>query len=167
MAEPLPDRNGDDLADDDLTPDLRALVVDEAEEAELEGDRPFAPGTAMAALASPPFRRVWGGWLASNIGTWMQNVVLQAYAYNLTGSATFVSIVVFAQLGPLLLFSLIGGSLADRFDRRRLIVVLTLEQLTFAVVLALIGRSADPNKAALVVAIFAIGIGQALSLIHI
>ena len=63
------------------------------------------------------FRRVFIGAFLSNIGTWMQNVVLGALAYDLTGSPTFVGVLLFAQLGPLLLFSLVGGALADIFDR--------------------------------------------------
>ena len=61
----------------------------------------------------------------SNIGMWAQNVVLGAFAYDLTGSPAFVGVLLFAQLGPLLLFSLVGGLLADIFDRRRLLVTVS------------------------------------------
>jgi hypothetical protein len=50
--------------------------------------------------------------------------VLGAPAYDLTGSPTFVGIFVFAQLGPLLLFSMAGGLLADVVDRRKLLVTI-------------------------------------------
>ncbi len=145
--------------------DEELLVVETEEiiDADREGDRPFAPGTARAALSYPAFRRVYTGWLASNVGSWMQNVVLTQWAYFLTKSPTFVAVVVFAQLGPLLLFSLVGGSLADRFDRRTLMIIASLEQLTFALALAWIGTSPEPSKVGIVACVFAIGMGQALA----
>ena len=48
----------------------------------------FRPGSARAALAYPDFRRMWIASFASNIGTWMQNVVLPAYVYERTGKAS-------------------------------------------------------------------------------
>ena len=56
------------------------------------------PGSARAALAYPDFRRMWVASFSSNIGTWMQNVVLPAYVYSRTGKASVVGILVFAQL---------------------------------------------------------------------
>lgn len=138
------------------------LSIEDAEDALLEGDRTFAPGTARAALAYPTFRTVYVGALLSNIGSWMQNVVLGAFALELTGSSTFVSTIAFAQLGPLLLFSLAGGALADVVDRRRLLVIVSVQQLLFSVVLAWLARSASPSLSGLVLVTFVIGIGQAL-----
>jgi hypothetical protein len=63
-----------------------------------------------AALSHQAFRRVFAGTLASNIGTWMQNITLIALAYDLTGGATFIGVITFAQLGPMLLLSPIGGA---------------------------------------------------------
>ncbi|MEZ5144228.1 MAG: MFS transporter [Acidimicrobiales bacterium] len=156
---PAPPAAAPPLSDEEL------LVVETEEiiDAEREGDRPFAPGTARAALSYSGFRRVYTGWLASNVGSWMQNVVLTQWAYYLTKSPTFVSIVIFAQLGPLLLFSLIGGSLADRFDRRVLMIGASLEQLAFALALAWIGTSPDPSRLGIIACVFAIGMGQALA----
>ena len=95
----------------------------------------FRPGSARAALAYPDFRRMWIGSFASNIGTWMQNVVLPAYVYERTGKASIVGLLVFAQLGPLLLLSIPAGVIADRFDRRRWLIAMQLVQLTFSVLL--------------------------------
>ena len=83
---------------------------------------PSAPAPARAALRHTTFRRVFIGAFLSNIGSWMQNVILGAMAYDLTHSPTFVGVLLFAQLGPLLLFSLVGGLLADLIDRRRLLI---------------------------------------------
>jgi predicted MFS family arabinose efflux permease len=92
----------------------------------------------------------------------MQNAVLGAYALELTDSASFVGLIVFAQLGPLLLFSVVGGALADVFDRRRILIVVAVEQLLLSVALAVLTLSEDPNLAALVGLVLAIGIGQAI-----
>lgn len=119
-------------------------------------------GSARDALRHRTFRRVLFGAFMSNIGTWMHNVVLGAIAYDLTESSTFVGLVVFAQLGPLLLLSNVGGILADRYDRRRLIVTVVLTQLVLSLVLAAVTMGDQPDKATLLLVVFCIGIGQAI-----
>ena len=136
--------------------------AEEIEDALVDGDRTFAPGSARAALRHKVFRRVFAGAFLSNIGTWMQNVVLGALAYDLTESPTFVGVILFAQLGPLLLFSVVGGALADTVDRKRLLVSVALSQLVLSFVLAAVAAPERPNQVALVVVVFAIGVGQAL-----
>jgi MFS family permease len=93
------------------------------------------PGSARAAFGHRAFRQLWLGAFASNIGTWMQNVVLPAYLYHRTGKAWVVGVVVFAQLGPLLLLSLPAGVLADRVNRRRLLISMNFVQMLCAVAL--------------------------------
>ena len=136
--------------------------VEDLEDAYLEGDRTFEPGTARAAFSHRTFRTVYLGAFASNIGTWMQNVVLGALAYSLTKSGVFVGIITAAQLGPLLLFSPVGGMIADAFDRKRSLMILCIQQAVFSLVLALVTLPDDPNKAAMVAVVLIIGIGNAL-----
>src|SRR2546430_16759181 len=95
------------------------VEFDQAEEASLEGDVPYVPGSARAALSLRNFTIIWAGLTASNVGTWMQNFTLAAYGWELTHSAGYVGLLGFAQLGPILLLSTVGGVLADAFDRRR------------------------------------------------
>ncbi|HEX4866848.1 MAG TPA: MFS transporter [Acidimicrobiales bacterium] len=127
-----------------------------------EGDRPFRPGTARAALANDVFRRVFIGAFLSNVGSWMQNVVLGALAYDLTRSPTFVGVLLFAQLGPMLLFSVVGGLLADLVDRGRLLIVVAFTQGLLSLVLAWVARGEDPSKVAMVAVVFLIGVGQSV-----
>jgi MFS family permease len=94
------------------------------------------PGTVRAALSYRDFRIVWLGLFASSIGTWMQNVALPAYIDARTKSGFMVGLLVFAQLGPLLLLSIPGGMLADKVPRRPLLIVLQSCQAVFAVILA-------------------------------
>ena len=137
--------------------------TEEATEAIIEGDLGFRRGTAQAALRNRDFRIFWGGTFASNIGTWMQNVLLGAFGYELTGSAVFVGILFFAQLGPLLFMSTVGGVLADVVDRRKLLIITQVEQLVLSIVLAVLAAGGDPSRVALVACVFAIGVGNSLS----
>jgi MFS family permease len=134
-----------------------------AEEAIVDGDVAIRPGTARSALRSRDLRRLWYATFASNIGTWMQNVALGAFAYRLEHSASFVAYVGFAQLGPVLLLAPVGGLLADVVDRRKLLVLTNLEQLVFSIALAFVAGANHPSKLLLFVVVVAIGIGNALS----
>jgi MFS family permease len=136
--------------------------VEDAVDALEDGDRTIRSGSARAALRHRVFRRVFIGAFLSNIGSWMQNVVLGALAYDLTGSPAFVGVLLFAQLGPLLLFSLVGGMLADAFDRRWLLVIVSVLQGLLSLVLAVVVSVPDPSLVALVGIVFLIGMGQAV-----
>lgn len=141
--------------------DSGEISLEELEDSLLDGDRPLRGGTARAALGRRTFRVVFLGAFASNVGSWMQNVILGAYAYTISHSSVFVGIVVFAQMGPQLLLSMIGGVVADLVDRRRLLIVVSLEQLVFSVALALVCSGANPSKVLIVAFVAAIGVGQA------
>lgn len=137
--------------------------LEEIEESLLKGDTPYRPGSARAALRHPDFRTLYFGAFASNIGSWMQNVVLAAWALEISGSATFVGVIIFAQLGPLLLVTPLGGLLADALDRRRLLVAAQIEQLVMSVVLGLLALGGEPNRAVLAGVVFLIGMGGAVN----
>src|ERR1700674_88067 len=105
----------------------RLPQVEDAEDAVIDGDVPVTTRRAFGALASHDFRVVWVGTLSSNDGTWMQTVALGAFIYTLPHPAAFVALITFAQLGPILPLSPLGGVLADRMDRRRLLIVMQTE----------------------------------------
>jgi MFS family permease len=92
----------------------------------------------------------------------MQNVVLGAYAYDLTHSAAFVGVIIFAQLGPTLVLPMFGGLLADKVDRKRFLIVLALEQLVFSLGVALVVLSPQPSHVLLVVMVLLVGCGSAM-----
>jgi len=118
---------------------------------------------ARAALRVREFRIIWTGAFASGIGTWMQNVTLGAFVYELTKSPTFVSFTSFAQLGPMLALSLVGGMLADAVDRRRLLLITQTEMMAASFLLAVVASHHDPSRTALLLAVFAVGVGNALN----
>jgi MFS family permease len=91
-----------------------------------------------AALTYRDFRLLWFGALTSSIGTWMQKVAQAWLIVTLTGSASAFFLGLDAFLGelPILLFTLIGGVVADRRDRRHLLLVSQCVQMASALTLA-------------------------------
>ncbi len=122
----------------------------------------YTPGTARAALSYRDFRLIWIGLFASNIGTWMQNVLLPAYIDKRENSGFIVGLMVFAQLGPLLLLSVPGGILADKVPRRPLLITMQSVQMIFSIVLAGLVAWNSPLWT-LFVCNLVIGIGNALN----
>ncbi len=137
--------------------------LEQVEDAILEGDLPYKPGSARAALSHRNFRLVWFGGLGSQIGTWMRTAALGAFAFKLTDSSAFVAQLGFAQLGPLLVLSLVGGLLADSIDRRLLLIAGQIEQMVLSFALAYFASQPDPSRTALFLCVLGIGIGNALS----
>jgi MFS family permease len=82
------------------------------------------------------FRLYWTGSFVSNFGTWMQTVAQGYLVYQLTGSTFMLGVVGFAQSIPFLFFALFGGVLADRFERRRLMLVTQSALMLLAFLLA-------------------------------
>ena len=78
----------------------------------------------FAALANRNFRRFISGQAVSLIGTWMQLVAQSWLVLELTGSGTAIGLVVALQTLPVLLLGPYGGVIADRTDKRRLMIVL-------------------------------------------
>lgn len=116
-----------------------------------------------SALQHRAFRRVFAGSLASNIGTWMQNITLVALAYSLTRSAWFTGVITFAQLGPMLLLSPAAGALADRANRRTIMVAVAATQTVLSMVLAVVATDSTPSKVLLVLLVAGIGTGAAIN----
>jgi MFS family permease len=86
---------------------------------------------------SPDYRRLYTGQAISFLGRQLTLVAAPIQAYDLTGSSVTVGLLGLAQLPPLLVGSLLGGSLADAYDRRRLMLIAQVVLLTCSVGLAL------------------------------
>jgi MFS family permease len=80
----------------------------------------------FAALAIPNFRRYYAGQSVSLIGTWMQMAAQSWLVLTLTRSATALGFIIALQTLPVLLLGPYGGVVADRIDKRRLMVVLQM-----------------------------------------
>ncbi len=90
---------------------------------------------ALRAFHSRDFTMFWWGALASNTGSWVQNLVVPFVLYDMTGSAFWVGLGTFMQFGPAMFLGPYAGSLADRHDRRRVLLVTQSLQALGAVVL--------------------------------
>ncbi|MBI4477935.1 MAG: MFS transporter [Acidobacteria bacterium] len=86
----------------------------------------------FAALAQRDFRVLWFGAFTSSIGTWIQKVAQNWLVLTLTGSAFFLGLDAFLGELPILLFILIGGVVADRYDRRQLLLLSQCVQMLAA-----------------------------------
>jgi MFS family permease len=91
-----------------------------------------------AALTYRDFRLLWFGAFTSTIGTWMQKAAQNWLVLTLTGtsSAFFLGLDSFLGELPILLLTLIGGVVADRRDRRQLLLASQYTQMTTALTLA-------------------------------
>ncbi len=76
-----------------------------------------------AALASPQFRLLWLGQSFGAVGQPMREVANLWLVWELTGSALHLGLLGVVRVVPLILFSLVGGALADVVDRRKILVV--------------------------------------------
>jgi MFS family permease len=91
------------------------------------------------ALDYRDFRLLWTGLAVSAVGTWMQIVALSLLVLEIThGSAVALGTVSLTQALTFLLFAAVGGSVADRFDKRRLLLVTQSLMLAFAVLLGIL-----------------------------
>jgi MFS family permease len=92
----------------------------------------------FAALAIPNYRRYIAGQSVSLIGTWMQMAAQSWLVLSLTGSATTLGVIVALQTLPVLLLGPYGGVVADRVDKRRLMVALQIAMGVQALILGLL-----------------------------
>jgi MFS family permease len=107
----------------------------------LDARAPVSPLNRLAvALTYRDFRVLWLGAATSSIGTWMQKVAQNWLVLTLAGSASAFYLGLDSFLGelPILLFTLVGGVVADRHDRRRLLLTSQYIQMTTAFTLALL-----------------------------
>jgi MFS family permease len=107
-----------------------------------------APGAAAVSAPDSPlsrtfraftyrdYRLLWAGAFLSSVGTWMQEVAQNWLILTMTGSAFLLGLDAFLGDAPFLAFSLFGGVLADRVDRRRILLLSQLVQLSSAFLLA-------------------------------
>ncbi len=83
------------------------------------------------------FRRLWIGACTSSIGTWMQKLAQAWVVLQISNSAFLLGLDAFLGELPIVLFSLLGGVAADRKDRRHLLMVSQIVQMTCAFLLAI------------------------------
>ena len=107
-------------------------------------------GVAVGAAVTPPrqgtfaslqirdYRLLWWGMIVSNIGTWMQMVAQGYLVYQMTHSPFALGLVGFVRAVPVFTFSLFAGVVADRVDRRKLLIVTQSLAGVFALILGIL-----------------------------
>jgi len=97
-----------------------------------------------ALRESRDFRLLEAGSLVTGLGTQATLVALPYQVFVITGSAFLTGLIGAAELGPLIIASLFGGALADRLDRRRLLLICQLALVVIAAALAVAAATGPP-----------------------
>ncbi|HEY2521592.1 MAG TPA: MFS transporter [Streptosporangiaceae bacterium] len=110
------------------------------------------PGTIRAALGHRAFRKLLGGLAVSQLGDWLYNLALVTLVYSRTHSALWAGVTTAARVVPIVALGPLGGAIADRFDRRRLMIACDLIRLALMLALALMAVAHLPVLLAPVIA---------------
>jgi Na+/melibiose symporter-like transporter len=120
--------------------------------------------TTFRSLRHRSYRRYFLGQIVSFVGTWMQSAALMWLMYDRTGDPRWPSWLLVAQIGPTLVLGPWGGSLADRYPKRRLVLTTQTAFLLNAIVLTVVVGSGFAVPV-LVLALIAVnGVVQAVDL---
>jgi MFS family permease len=114
-------------------------------------------GTIRSALRYPDFRRLVSGLAVSQIGDYLYNLALVVLVYDRTHSAVWAGVTTAARVVPIVALGPLGGVLADRFDRRRIMIVCDLARMGLMILLAAMAAFQLPIVLAPVIAAVATG----------
>ncbi len=107
-------------------------------------DRPATPGQdRLRVFADGSYRRLWGIGAVNSVMRWMEMVAVSVYVLDLTGSVWSLTLVSFFRALPMLTFGVFFGAIADRLDRRKILMsVMLLLACVYAALgtLVVIGR---------------------------
>ena len=120
--------------------------------------------STWAPLRNGVFRALWLAVLVSNVATWMQTVGAQWLLVNQPHASILVALVQVADYLPDMLFGIVGGVLADTFDRRRLMMAVQAFLVVAGVALAGLTIAGQMPPALLLTFTFLIGSGSVLTL---
>ena len=119
---------------------------------------------SLQPLSHRDFALVWFAALVSNIGSWMQTVAVGVLITDLTGRAGWTGLVAAAAFVPIGLLSPVGGAIADRVDRRRLLLGTAVAEAVFAAALAAVVASGRAGPASVTLLVLGGGCMMALGL---
>jgi MFS family permease len=116
---------------------------------------------ALAAFRYRDFRILWLGAFTSTVGNWMQKVAQAWLVFDLTKSSFYLGLDDFLGQLPILLLTLVGGVVADRHDRRRVLIGSQIVQMSTAFTLAAVVYFDAVHVASILALSFIAGLGQA------
>jgi len=117
----------------------------------------------LSAFIFPHYRRLWTGAFLSSIGTWTQDVALAWLIHTELQRPIYLGLRAFAAEAPLLAFMLLGGAVADRVDRRRILLTSQVLQMGFAAALLGLYLSGALGIGAILLLAFLTGLAQSQS----
>jgi len=123
--------------------------------------RPLA--AAFRSLRHRDFAFFWTGNFLSNIGTWMQNLALGWLVLELTNSPFLLGLNGFLGSAPSLFFSLLGGAIADRLNRRKLMIYTQTSMMVLALILAVLTSFRVVTIGEILIISFLAGLASALN----
>src|SRR3954447_1674318 len=118
--------------------------------------RPVA-SASLAPFQSRSFTVMWMGALVSNVGTWMESVALAYYVAETTGKPSWSAIVAAAGFIPAAIVGPIGSAMADRLDRKRVLITTNSLAALIAATLAIWVGSGNATPAGIAVLSFVAG----------
>lgn len=107
------------------------------------------------------FRLLWIGACTSSIGTWMQEIAQNWLVLEISNSPFLLGLDAFLGDAPIMLFSLVGGVIADRMDRRKLLLMSQVAQMSSAFLLAGLIATGQVRVWHILVLSFVVGTAQA------
>jgi MFS family permease len=117
---------------------------------------------SLAPFRQRAYARFWTGAFLSNIGTWMETVGVGILVTKQTGQAGWAGIVAAAAFLPSAFAALIGGALADRIPRRRLLITTMTVQMVLAGLLTILAALEIANPVDVTLIVFASGCAGAV-----
>lgn len=105
---------------------------------------------------------MWFGAFISNIGIWMETVGVGILVTETTGKATWTGIVAAAAFVPAAVLGPIGGALADRLERKKLLLITTTIQTALAALLTTLAATGTPSPIVVTLIVFAAGCASAI-----
>lgn len=112
----------------------------------------------FASLKHRNFRLYFIGQMVSNTGNWLTNVAITLLVLKITGSGLRVGVLALCQYGPLMVLSPYAGAVADRYSKRRLLIVTQTLEMAQSISLAVLAFMPHPPLVALYVIAFAGGV---------
>jgi MFS family permease len=106
-----------------------------------------------AALSHRDYRYLLGSLAVSETGSWLYAAATIIYILDATGSAAWVGVAAVARLLPYVLFEPFGGAIADRYDRRKVMIVCDLARAGLMCVMAVVAISTSTVAVVVVIAL--------------
>jgi MFS family permease len=124
---------------------------------------PTGPTAALRLIGHRNFGPYFLGNAASASGTWFQNLAASILVYRLTGSAFLLGVLNFANFVPVLVLAPWAGSVADRFDRRRVLLTTQLSAAALSAILAALAWTGQARVWVVIAFALALGVMSAYS----